>query len=438
MKMERRDTNSLLIRKGLKIFGFLVLIRLGVYIPVPSIDLELFSIIPTEVTDVLFKEFGIVKSNNNLLGVGSLGVFPYLSATGSIQFLCSIFPSLGRLQYVVGDLGRQQITRYTRYLTFVLTIVLSIAVAFLSVKPFVFNWTLILALKIIFSLTVGSMITVRVAELITDENLGNGSGMLICINILSGWPPGIVKSIASLSNSSLVNIYGTLFLSAIVYIFIVLVIILLQESYKQIEIISAQQITYNYLQQGASKLKSSYIPVKLNQGGIMPIVFSTTLATFLIYLVKGFLNSLLTNTDGILLTIVTTLVSVGLNFVLILFFSKFYALSMLKPKEISDNLNKMAFSVPGIKPGKETTQYLAQVIIRLNIMGSIFITVLICLAILTAKISLLDLSKSVPSLIILVGVISDVLYQVRGFRVTQEYKTPQKVKNIKLNNSEKN
>jgi preprotein translocase subunit SecY len=111
---------------------------------------------------------------------------------------------------------------------------------------------------------------------------------------------------------------------------------------------------------------------------------------------------------------------------------------MLKPKEISDNLNKMAFSVPGIKPGKETTQYLAQVIIRLNIMGSIFITVLICLAILTAKISLLDLSKSVPSLIILVGVISDVLYQVRGFRVTQEYKTPQKVKNIKLNNSEKN
>jgi preprotein translocase subunit SecY len=288
MKMKRRDTNSLLIRKGLKIFGFLVLIRLGVYIPVPSIDLELFSIIPTEVTDVLFKEFGIVKSNNNLLGVGSLGVFPYLSATGSIQFLCSIFPSLGRLQKEEGELGRQQIARYTRYLTFVLTIVLSIAVAFLSVKPFVFNWTLILALKIIFSLTVGSMITVRVAELITDENLGNGSGMLICINILSGWPPGIVKSIASLSNSSLVNIYGTLFLSAIVYIFIVLVIILLQESYKQIEIISAQQITYNYLQQGASKLKSSYIPVKLNQGGIMPIVFSTTLATFLIYLVKGF------------------------------------------------------------------------------------------------------------------------------------------------------
>ena len=170
--MEVSETINLLQKKILKIFGFLILIRLGLYIPVPNVDLDIFS--QNQVSNPLF---GLAKSltGSSFLGVGSLGILPYINSSIVVQILTPVIPALGRLQKEEGELGRQQITKYTRYLTLGWALLLSTGVAFVLIKPVVFNWNIVLALKIIFSLTTGSMLSMWFAELITNENLGNGS-----------------------------------------------------------------------------------------------------------------------------------------------------------------------------------------------------------------------------------------------------------------------
>ena len=154
--MGASETLNLLLKKIRKIFGFLILIRLGLYIPVPNVDLDIFS--QNQVANPLF---GLAKNltGSSFLGIGSLGILPYINSSIIIQLLTPVIPSLERLQKEEGELGRQQITQYTRYLTLGWSVVLSTGVAFLLVRPVVFNWSIVLAFKIILSLTTGSMLS---------------------------------------------------------------------------------------------------------------------------------------------------------------------------------------------------------------------------------------------------------------------------------------
>jgi preprotein translocase subunit SecY len=417
--MEVSETINLLKQKIFKIFGFLILIRLGLYIPVPSIDLDIFS--QNQVANPLF---GLAKNltGSSFLGIGSLGILPYINSSIVIQLLTPVIPSLERLQKEEGELGRQQITRYTRYLTLAWALILSTGVAFILVKPVVFNWSIVLAFKIIFSLTTGSMLSMWFAELITKENLGNGSSMIIFINIIGGLPANISEFRSSLENSSSTSNFAGLFIAYAIYLLIVAVIVLVQDSYKRVNIVSARQLNFNYLEQSSpdSKLKNSYIPIKLNQGGIMPLVFSTTIATFLFYPLQLALSKVL---PVDLLTTFLTFASFGLNLVLVVFFSTFYALLVLKPKDLSDNLTKMTYNVPGLKQGKETTRYLEQVISRLAFMGGIFLAFLAFFPLLVGNIFQFNIFKNLTSLIILIGVITDVTSQVKGYLVSQNYES---------------
>ena len=415
------ETRNLLQKKMLKIFGFLILIRLGLYIPVPNVDLDIFS--ENQVANPLF---GLAKNltGSTFLGVGSLGILPYINSSIVIQLLTPVIPALERLQKEEGELGRQQIARYTRYLTLGWAFLLSTGVAFILVKPVVFNWNLRLALKIIFSLTTGSMLSMWFAELITKENLGNGSSMIIFINIIGGLPANLSEFGSTLQKSSAIANFSSLFITYGLYLVIVAIIVLVQDSYKKVNIVSAKQLNVNYLEQSSSstKFKSSYIPIKLNQGGIMPLVFSTTIATFLFYPLQLILSKLVT-VEGGQLTKLLTLSSFVLNLGLVVVFSTFYALLVLKPKDLSDNLTKMAYNVPGFKQGKETTRYLEQVISRLAFMGGIFLAFLAFFPIVVGNLFQFNVFKNLTSLIILIGVITDVTSQVKGYLVSQNYES---------------
>ena len=419
--METSETIILLRKKILKIFGFLILIRLGLYIPIPNVDLDIFS--QNQVTNPLF---GLAKNltGSSFLGIGSLGILPYINSSIVIQLLTPIVPSLERLQKEEGELGRQQITRYTRYLTLGWAIVLSIGVAFILVKPVIFNWSIILALKIIFSLTTGSMLSMWFAELITKEDLGNGSSMIIFINIIGGLPANITEFTSNLQNSSSLNNFAVFLLTYAIYLVIVAIIVLVQDSYKRVNIVSARQLNFNYLEQSSSnsEFKNSYIPIKLNQGGIMPLVFSTTIATFLFYPLQLGLSKIFTIENG-QLTNFLVFSSFILNLVLVVFFSTFYALLVLKPKDLSENLTKMAYSIPGLKQGKETTRYLEQIISRLAFMGGLFLAFLAFFPLLVGNLFQFNIFKNLTSLIILIGVITDVTSQVKGYLVSQNYES---------------
>jgi len=419
--MAASETISLLQKKIIKIFGLLILVRLGLYIPVPNVDLDIFS--QSQGANPLF---GIAKNltGSSFLGIGALGILPYINSSIVVQILTPIIPKLEQLQKEEGELGRQQISRYTRYLTFGWALVLSTGVAFLFVKPLIFNWSLSLALKIIVSLTTGSMLSMWFAELITEEKLGNGSSMIIFINIIGGIPANFGDFLKNLNNSSNGNNFLSLFLAYAIYLIIVSIIVLVQDSYKKVDIVSARQLSFNSLDANTqgSELKNSYIPIKLNQGGIMPLVFSTTIATFLFYPLQLFITGLF-SVSGNSLTSVLTILSFTLNIILVVFFSSFYALLVLKPKDLSENLTKMAYNIPGLKQGKETTQYLEQVISRLAFMGGLFLAFLAFFPIILANVFQFNVFKNLTSLIILIGVITDISSQIRGFLVSQNYES---------------
>ena len=413
------ETTNLLRQKILKILGFLILIRLGLYIPVPNIDLDIFS--QNQVSNPLF---GFAKNltGSSFLAVGSLGILPYINSSIVIQLLTPVIPSLERLQKEEGELGRQQISRYTRYLTFGWAVILSSGIAFFLVKPIVFNWSLTLALKIIVALTTGSMLSMWFAELITNENLGNGSSMIIFINIIGSIPTNFNEFVKELNSTSSINSILTTAFIFLIYLGIVCMIVLVQESYKKINIVSARQLNFNSTEKSTqgSELKNSYIPIKLNQGGIMPLVFSTTIATLLFYPLQVLLTGIFSSM-GIQLTSLLTILSFFLNLILVIFFSSFYALIVLKPKDLSENLTKMAYSIPGLKQGKETTRYLEQIISRLAFMGGIFLAFLALFPFVLSNLFHFNVFKNLTSLVILVGVITDVSSQIRGYLVSQNY-----------------
>jgi preprotein translocase subunit SecY len=419
--MAGSETINQLQKKIIKILGLLFLIRLGLYIPVPNVDLDIFA--QNQVANPLF---GLAKNltGSAFLGIGSLGILPYINSSIVIQLLTPIIPSLEKLQKEEGELGRQQITRYTRYLTLGWALILSAGIAFVVVKPVVFNWSIVLALKIILALTTGSMLSMWFAELITNENLGNGSSMIIFINIVGGIPTNFGKFESSFNDSSNINGFITIAVAYAIYLSIVSLIVLVQDSYKRVNIVSARQLSFNPSEQSSqsTELKNSYIPIKLNQGGIMPLVFSTTIATFLFYPLQLALTGGL-SLAGNQLTNILTFCSFALNIVLVIFFSSFYALLVLKPKDLSENLTKMAYSVPGLKQGKETTQYLEQVISRLAFMGGVFLAFLAFFPFLLGNVFQFKLFSNLTSLIILIGVITDVSSQIRGYLVSQNYES---------------
>lgn len=417
--MKNSETTTLLQTKITKILSLLLLVRLGLYIPVPNVDLDIFA--QGQTVNPLFG-FARTLTGSSFLGIGSLGILPYINSSIIIQLLTSVFPNLERLQKEEGELGRQKLSRYTRYLTFVWAIVLSSAIAFLLVKPVVFNWNFALALKIIVSLTTGSLLSMWFAELITEESLGNGSSMIIFINIVGSIPNSFSELGKKLTGASYLDNIFLLSQGLLIYLFIVFIIVLFQDAYKKINIVSAKQLNLNSSEQTSqpSQLKNSYIPIKLNLGGIMPLVFSSTIATFLYYPIQLFANSGIGLSLGFMPT-VTAIYSFTLNIVLVIFFSGFYALLVLKPNDISQNLAKMAYSIPGIRQGNQTTQYLKQTVSRLAFMGGLFLAFLAFFPLVLGNIFQINLFKNVTSLLILVGVITDTTAQIRGYLISRNY-----------------
>jgi preprotein translocase subunit SecY len=413
--VEQSETTALLKAKITKILFLLLLVRLGLYIPVPNIDLDLFS--QNQNTNPIFG-FAKTLTGSSFLGIGALGILPYINASIIIQLLVPVLPQLEQLQKEEGEFGRQQITRYTRYLALIWAVILSSAIAFFLVKPIIFDWSISLALEIILALVTGSILSMWFSELITEEGLGNGSSMLIFINIVGSIP----NSFSELNNAlfSQASYLDNLRISGqglIFYLFVVSVIILFQESYKKINIVAAKQLNLSSSDQSQnfSQLKNSYIPLKVNQGGIMPLVFSSTIAVFLAYPVQQLLNLGFVNNSFL------SVYSITINILLVVLFSCFYAGLVLKPDDISQNLAKMAYSIPGIRQGKDTTKYLEKTVARLAFMGGLFLAFLAFFPLVVGNVLQVNIFKNVTSLLILIGVITDVTSQIRGYLVARKY-----------------
>ena len=426
--MQQSSTKDLLWKKILKILSLLLLVRVGLYIPVPGIDLNIFN--QGQVSNPMF---GFAKTlvGNSFLGVGSLGILPYINASIIIQLLIPIFPNLEKLQKEEGEIGRQQINKYTRYLTFVWALVLSTAVSIFLVKPITFDWSFTQGIEVVLSLTVGSILSMWFAELITEEGLGNGSSMIIFINIVGGIPANFQSILEILNKDSFWNDVLKSLEGGLIYLFIVLIIILFQDSYKKVNIVSAKQLNMEGgvtdQSQNLLKLKNSFIPLKLNQGGIMPLVFSSTVAVFFVYPIQILFSSQLSNIGSNLAGIFIPFYSFTINLFLVVFFSCFYVSVSLKPKDMAENLGKMAYNIPGVKQGAETTKYLEKVTAKLAFISGLFLAFLAFFPLLIGNLFQFNVFKNLTSLLILISVITDTTSQIRGYLIATRYDDYKKI-----------
>ena len=346
------------------------------------------------------------------IGVFALGIVPYINSSIIMQLLIKILPSLENMQKEEGELGRQKITQLTRYFTVGWALIQSFSIA-IWIKPYVFYWNYAFIIDCIITLTTGSVIIMWFSEIINEYGIGNGASLLIFQNIVSNIPKNFQEYKVNIYNT---NIIRNIILISIFCLMILIINILIQEGKRKIAIISAKQLgKINELN------PQSYIPIKLNQGGVMPIVFASAAMALPSYLYQ--INKSTNISKIIYFFLPNQLLYLPLYLILIISFSYLYSSIILNPEDIAKNLKKMGASIPNIRPGSETTKYLKQIIYRLTFIGSIFLFIIALFPSAIYYITEINTLKGLgaTSLLILVGVAIDTAKQIQTYIISQQY-----------------
>ena len=409
-----KDIRDIILKRLFISLGILLLIRVGTFLPVPGInhtDLA-FYLQRHSVTKNLVSTFS--GENTFVIGLFTLNIFPYINASILIQLILGFSPQLSKLQKE-GDLeGRRKINRLTRFITLIWAIIQSLSLAF-YLKQVLFDWNYFLAIEIVIWLTTGAMIVLWLSELITDYGLGNGASLLIYTNIIASLP-NLGKKIF-IENSGNVTIFSTLGIAILIFASLY-GIVFLQQGVRNIPLISAKQLNQGPSQDLAAN--NNYLPLRFNQAGVMPIIFTTA-----ILVIPNYISNL-----GVLPKIDFPINLESLKFVywigyflLILVFSTFYSTIVLNPKDISDQLQKMAVTIPGVRPGVQTTFYLKQLMKRITLLGATMLAILATVPnFIESTFNITSLNGlSTTSLLILAGVVLDLAREVKNIYYSNIY-----------------
>ncbi|MEM8893398.1 MAG: preprotein translocase subunit SecY, partial [Bacteroidota bacterium] len=354
-------------------------------------------------------------SNASIFG---LGIMPYISASIVLQLLTVAVPYFQKLQKE-GDSGRKKITQITRVLTIAIT--LAQGVSYLTVtipaEAIVLENRTLFTMAAVIILTAGTIFCMWLGEKITDKGIGNGISMLIMIGIISRFPGSIVAEALSRGMSQML-----IFIIEIVALFFVVMgVVLLTQAVRRIPVQYAKQVVGNKVYGG----QRQYIPLKVNASGVMPIIFAQSLM-FLPAMIAGLWadNSDLAQYIG---TTFSNIQSWQYNLVfaiLIILFTFFYTAITVNPNQIADDMKRNGGFIPGIKPGKQTSEFIDNVLTRITLPGSFFLAIV---AILPAFAMMAGVNTGFAqfyggtSLLIMVGVILDTLQQIESYLLMRHY-----------------
>jgi len=409
----------------------LIVYRLGAHIPVPGID-------PDQLAS-LFKsqEGGILGMFNMFSGgalsrftVFALGIMPYISASIIMQLMTVVSPTLEALKKE-GEAGRRKISQYTRYATVVLAFVqaIGISVALESQPGLVIDPGMMFRFTTVVSLVTGTMFLMWLGEQITERGLGNGISIIIFAGIVAGLPSAL---------GGLFELVRTGSMSAIVLLFIVALVVLVtgfvvfvERGQRRILVNYAKRQVGNKLYQG----QTSHLPLKLNMAGVIPPIFASSIILFPATLTSWFSGGPESSMRW-LADIAASLspgqpLYIGLYAAAIIFFCFFYTALVFNSKDTAENLKKSGAFVPGIRPGDQTARYIDRILMRLTLVGAIYIT-LVCLLP-----EFLVLKWNVPfyfggtSLLIIVVVTMDFMAQLQSYVMSQQYESLLKKANFK-------
>lgn len=380
--------------------------RFGTFIPVPGVDQSyLYQELKNSQILNFFSSFS--QGDFFVLGLLTLGILPNINASIIIQLLTSIFPPLQRLQKEEGDDGRRKIIQITRFLTAIIAFQYGLIIGF-YLKPFVFGWSIFKAIDIAITLLVGALITLWFSEIITEFGIGNGTSVLIFVNIASTLPNVLSNYISPLATLDLIQVvFILIFLTGIVFI------VIIQNAIRKIPLVSVKSLV-----RSSSRIDQSYLPFRLNPSGIMPLIFTSTLLNSLSVLLTRLSIDLSQNKFF-------TIGYLALYFLFTLFFSYFYSTIAINPIDLSKDLKRMSFTIPSISPGLATIKFLRETLNRLALLSGLFLAIVVTVPNLMSYFNPIvggfGRSFGATSVLILVGVTVDLSRQIQTYRIVESY-----------------
>ena len=407
----------------------LVVYRVGAHIPVPGIN-------PDQLQRLFEGQQGGILSLFNMFSGGALsrftvfalGIMPYISASIIMQLMTYVVPTFEQLKKE-GEAGRRKITQYTRYGTLGLAVFqsLGIALALEGTAGLVLAPGFGFRLTAVVSLTAGTMFLMWLGEQITERGLGNGISILIFAGIAAGLP-GALGGFGELIRTGAMSILVALFIVLVVLV-VTYFVVFIERGQRKILVNYARRQVGNKVYGG----QSSYLPLKLNMSGVIPPIFASSIillpATAVGWFSTG--DSMLWLRDVAAALSPGQPIYVTLYAAAIVFFCFFYTALVFNSRETADNLKKSGALVPGIRPGDQTARYIDKVLMRLTLVGAVYITFVCLLP------EFLILKYNVPfyfggtSLLILVVVTMDFMTQVQNYMMSQQYESLLKKANFK-------
>jgi preprotein translocase subunit SecY len=418
-------------RRIMFLIGALIVYRVGAHIPVPGINpAELAKLFHTSQTGLLDMFNMFSGGALSRFTVFALGIMPYISASIILQLASEVLPSLKQLKKE-GDAGRRKVTQYTRYATVLLASFQSFSIAVMLFKQpnlvVTAQWEFYLTTVV--SLVTGTMFLMWLGEQITERGIGNGISLIICAGIASGVPAAIGKTLTLTSQGSLPILFTiVLFVGVALMTYVV---VFAERGQRKVLVNYAKRQVGNRVMQG----QSTHMPLKLNMAGVIPPIFASSIILFPATILGWLGNN---ESLGWLKGVADKLhpgqpIYVLLYATAIIFFCYFYTALVFNPKETADNLKKSGAFIPGIRPGEQTSRYIEKIILRLTLIGAIYIT-LVCLLP-----EFLILKWNVPfyfggtSLLIIVVVTMDFMAQVQSYVLSHQYESLLKKANFKGN-----
>ena len=411
------------------LLGALLVFRVGAHIPVPGID-------PNVLADLFKSQQGGILGMFNMFSGGALsrftifalGIMPYISASIIMQLMTAVSPQLEQLRKE-GETGRRKITQYTRYGTLVLALfqATGISIALESQAGLVLDPGLMFRLTTVTTLVTGTMFLMWLGEQITERGLGNGISIIIFAGIAAGLPTAIAGTLELVRTGAMHPVTALFIVASVVVV--TAFVCFVERGQRKILVNYAKRQVGNRIYAG----QSSHLPLKLNMSGVIPPIFASS-----IILLPATVVSWFTSGDSMrwLKDIAATLspgqpIYVMIYAALIVFFCFFYTALQYNPKETADNLKKSGAFVPGIRPGDQTARYLEKILVRLTLVGAVYVTVVCLLP------EFLILKWNVPfyfggtSLLIIVVVTMDFMAQVQAYVMTHQYESLLKKANFK-------
>jgi preprotein translocase subunit SecY len=410
--------------------GLLIIARMGIHLPVPGINRESF-VRDIQNNSVLGFLDIFVGGGISAVGIFALGILPYINASIIIQLLTAAIPSLENLQKNEGEAGRRKISQITRYVALGWAVIQSVGITAGLLQPHAQNPGPMFIVETSLALTAGSMFVMWLSEIITERGIGNGASLLIFVNIVASLPKTLGDTIEFAQTGDQRNVLKVVIL-LLVFLVMIVGIVFVQEGTRRIPIISARRQVGRRLY----RERTSYLPLRLNQGGVMPIIFAS--AVLILPATLAQFASGAASKGGVFAQVSQALIQVSnylspkgptpwlyvlVYLLLIVFFSYFYASLIIQPVDMAQNLKKMGASIPGIRPGRATSEYVERVLNRLTFLGAIF------LGLVAVVPTAVESATKVPtlqglgatSLLILVGVAIDTAKQIQTYVISQRY-----------------